>query len=177
MTKAMAVCCAAALGSGCMIVLDEAGPRLVLPMPAMSVIAGTSGLYAVDGTDDVFYYGNYYYRNMNGVWHRSSAWNGGWVTVGILPRVFYSIPVGHPRYHFIGRGHSPSSVKVPAPGVRISPAPSATKVHGAPPVKISPGPSPSKTPSPSVKPSPGPSPSKTPPPSAKKPDKDDDKKH
>lgn len=68
--------------------------------PRMSYISNTriQVVSAPGVTGDVFFYSGTYWRSYNGLWYRSSRWNGGWVGVGSVPRAFLSIPQGHHTY-------------------------------------------------------------------------------
>lgn len=99
----------AALGAGLVMAgcYMVAGPRgvgigisPVLAAPRMAYISNTQiqVVSAPGVAGDVFYYGGTYWRSYNGLWYRSSVWNGGWVGVGSVPRAFLGIPPGHRTY-------------------------------------------------------------------------------
>ena len=116
----------AAFMTGCYMV---AGPRGVgigispfVAAPRMSYISDTQiqVVSAPGVAGDVFYYSGNYWRCHNGLWSRSSRWNGGWMGVGSVPRAFLGIPPGH-RMHGVVSHHplyrAPVKVRRPTSAV------------------------------------------------------------
>jgi len=99
----LAVAAFVALGAGgCYVVLTENGPVLgVAVRPIYAPIASTGIRVVTNASGDVFYYGGSYYRWWSGRWWRSPTWTSGWAPIGVVPRVFLSIPRTHPRYHVV----------------------------------------------------------------------------
>ena len=96
------VALAGSLLGGCVMHVAADGtvsidPTPVIVTPTYSVIPGT-GISLVNGRNDLFRYGGYYWRYHNGSWWRSSRWNGGWVINSTVPSAFLRIPMSHPAY-------------------------------------------------------------------------------
>ncbi len=69
--------------------------------PEMIVIPGTY-VYWLDGYDDVYFYGGYWWRPYQGHWYRARGYSGSWVSVHVntVPRPVRHLPSGwRGRYH------------------------------------------------------------------------------
>jgi hypothetical protein len=138
MKKILVASVAAALLGGCYIAVTPAGV-VVDPTPSLAYIPGTP-IQMVSGYDNVFYYGGYYWRCLNGMWYRSHAWNGGWAVYHSVPAAFLSIPQHHPAFHVVRYHpqyrptvHTPAIVPHTPPKTEIAPPAHAPGKGFAPP--------------------------------------------
>jgi hypothetical protein len=101
--KLLGLVAAVVILGGCYLEVSPAGVSVSIPPPRLTYITGTP-IQVVAGMANVFFYGGYYWRVANGVWYRSSSYNGGWAVYHSVPSAFLRIPPGHPahgvvRYH------------------------------------------------------------------------------
>ena len=85
-----------------------AAPDLVVVSPGVQVIA--------DYDEPIFFSDNYYWRNTDGAWYRSTSYSGGWGRVEVAPVAIRSIerPAAYVHYHGEARVTTPAR----APEVR-----------------------------------------------------------
>jgi hypothetical protein len=86
------------VGPGVAVTATTVGPDLVYAAPGVQVIA--------DYDEPVFYTDGYYWREVNGVWFRSSYHTHGWVTWS-APYAVYSIRDRHVYRRYRPAGWSP----------------------------------------------------------------------
>jgi hypothetical protein len=105
-------------GSGCTARTQVHGHAYVETTPTL--VAVGPGLWVVEDHDaSVFYNDGYYWRNIDGVWYRSSIHTGAWVRVNrrVIPRTIVRVDRPHAYRHYHAR-----------PGVRVKHGPKARPV-------------------------------------------------
>jgi GNAT superfamily N-acetyltransferase len=101
MRDLLLILCGGVLVSGCVVALHGPPAVVIGPKPRLVVIPDTELYYAPDVRDDVFFYDGLWYRWYGGVWYRAKVHSGPWVTISVVPTVFYKIPPGHVKYRCV----------------------------------------------------------------------------
>jgi hypothetical protein len=78
--------------------VEVVGPPVIVIQdddPELVVIPNTY-VYWLDGQDDVYFYGGYWWRPYRGGWYRASSYSGSWVSVhvNVVPRPVMHLPSG-----------------------------------------------------------------------------------
>ncbi len=108
MRTLLLILCGGLLLSGCVLAIHGPPAIVIGAKPRLVVIPGTPVHYAPDVEADVFFFEGLWYRWYGGVWYRATVYSGPWMTISVLPPVFFQIPPGHVKYRCIQHGHGPA---------------------------------------------------------------------